>query len=616
MEFGLLGEFTIDGTPAATVADRPQRRALLVYLLLHANHSVGYPELIEALWGQRPPRTARAQLHTMTSALRRLPVIGAALSTRDHGYQLDLPADHVDVARFRRLVVQARSAAAEGDTQAAAQQLRAALGLWRGPALAGVNAPFAEHIRVRLADERVAAYEQLAVVELALGRHRQLVGPLTELARTCPEREEIARCLMEALYRCGRSREALAVGARLRRLLSREYGLAPTPELQALEQRIRTSTPVGAEPAPSRTPAQIPPAVHGFVGRDDELRALEKLRDDADSGAIAVVAGPAGVGKTALAIQWAQATREHFPDGQVYVRLRGHADTAATEPAAALRRMLSALGRPAAAPAPGADPAEQLEALSATLRSAAAQRRVLFVLDDAASAAQVLPLLPGVPGCVTVITSRVRLRAVLVYTGAVPIDVEPLPEPDALRLLGRAAGTQRVGQEPQAATELARLCAGLPLALRIAGARLIGRPRGAVAELARELADADRRLSGLTLSGEQVGLGRAFEQSYRCLTGEQADVFRGLGPIAERAGEAGATTEHIAVQLGRPPERVRSALRSLAARHLVIECRPDRYTMHELLRLYARQQPAPAPHGRAVEPQPVLSAARPGRPTG
>ncbi|GAA2354503.1 hypothetical protein Cme02nite_47570 [Catellatospora methionotrophica] len=608
MEFGLLGEFTIGDTPAATVADRPQRRALLVYLLLRANHSVGYPELIDALWGQRPPRTARAQLHTMTSALRRIPVVGAALSTRDHGYQLDLPADHVDVARFRRLVIQARSTAAEGDTQAASQQLRAALDLWRGPALTGVHAPFAEHARVRLADERVAAFEQLAVVELALGRHQQLIGPLTELARTCPEREEIARSLMEALYRGGRSREALAVGARLRRLLSREYGLTPGPELQALEQQIRTSTPVGA-PVSSRTPAQIPPAVRGFVGRDDELRALEKLRDNTHSGAIAIVAGPAGVGKTALVIQWAQTAREHFPDGQVYVRLRGHADTAATEPAAALRRMLSALGRPPAAAAPGTDPAEHLEALSAALRSATAQRRVLFVLDDAASAAQVLPLLPGVPGCVTVVTSRIRLRAVLVYTGAVPIDVEPLPETDALRLLGRAAGTHRVGQEPQAATELARLCAGLPLALRIAGARLIGRPRGAVGELARELSDADRRLPGLTLHGEQVGLTRAFEQSYRRLTAEQAGVFRDLGPIAELAGEAGAATEHIAERLARPPDRVRAALRSLAARHLVIECRPDRYTMHELLRLYARQQPAPA------EP-PVVSAARPGRPTG
>lgn len=612
MRFAILGEFTIDEAPATTAIDRPLRRALLVYLLLNANHVVGYPELIEALWSQRPPRTARAQLHTMISALRRIPAVSATLSTRDHGYQLDLLPDDVDLTRFRRLTTQARAAAAEGDATAAAQQLRAALDLWRGPALAGVSAPFAEYTRVRLTDEHVATYEQFAAVELSLGRHHQLVGPLTELAQTCPEREEIARCLMEALYRCGRSREALTVGGRLRRLLAQEYGLTPGPELQALEQRIRTSAPVAAEPSPARTPAQLPPAVRGFVGRDDELRTLEKLRRNADSGEVAVIVGPPGVGKTALAIQWAHSAREFFPDGQVYVRLRGHADTAATEPAAALRRMLAALGRPVGAPA-GGDPAEQLEALSAALRSAAAERRVLFVLDDAASAAQVLPLLPGVPGCVTVVTSRVRLRAVLVYTGAVPIGVDPLPDDDALRLLARAAGARRVGQEPQAATELARLCAGLPLALRIAGARLVGRPRGAVAELAQELTDTGRRLSGLMLAGEQVGLARAFDQSYRRLTGEQAEVFRGFGPIAERAGEAGTAPEQLAVQLSRPPERVRSALRLLAARHLVIECRPGRYTMHELLRLYARQQPTA---DRVAEPDPVVSAARPGRPTG
>jgi DNA-binding SARP family transcriptional activator len=361
-------EIRTDGTPVDV--PRPRRRAVLAFLLLHANSWVSVEQLIDALWAQAPPRTARAQVHTAISQLRsgHPTAVAGRLSSLASGYRLRVEEDALDVTLFGSHLATARELVSQNQSEAAVPSLRAALGLWRGAALAGIDAPFVEPARARLAEERFAAYELLAELELTAGHHLALIPELTALLDQYPARESITKQLVVALCRSGRQADALAVLRRSRSLLVDEYGLDPASALVTLELAILRGDPTlrcpvtdhtapadepptgaarqddetvrdqdGASPRPSRwqvpRPALLPARTAGFVGRDRELGVLARLLDSGpDTTQTAVISGPAGAGKTALALHWSHGCADAFPDGQLYVDLNGYGSAEAEQP--------------------------------------------------------------------------------------------------------------------------------------------------------------------------------------------------------------------------------------------------------------------------------------------
>jgi hypothetical protein len=375
------------------------------------------------------------------------------------------------------------------------------LALWRGPALAGAASEVLERTAVlRLEEGRLVALEERLEVDLGLGRHVELVGELEALVATHPDRERLRRQLMLALYRSGRQGEALTVYRNTRQMLVEELGLEPSPALQELEQAIlrgdtaiAPALPAGAEarhqPPSPPGPCLLPPDIDDFTGRQAAIAQLQQLLegDQATAIVISAIAGKAGVGKTALAVRVAHRLRPRFADGQLYVNLRG-AEAQALDQAEVLAGFLRALG------VEGAVIAEGLEERVRQYRSRLADRRVLVVLDNAASEAQVRPLLPASPGCAVLVTSRARLSGL---EAAHPLTLDVLEADQAVELLATLAGPGRVAAEPEAAATIVGLCGWLPLAVRIAGARLAGRPQWRLALLAERLADEHRRLDEL-----------------------------------------------------------------------------------------------------------------------
>ncbi|MGB3438872.1 MAG: BTAD domain-containing putative transcriptional regulator [Actinophytocola sp.] len=491
-----------------------RQQVVLAFLLLEANQVVSIDNLVDALWDDDPPDTARTQVQICVSRLRKNLAAGGVnvvIDTRSPGYVLRVSGDDLDAHTFTATVTTARLDAKEGRTAEAASLLRTAVALWRGTCLAGMPSSALRTRALRLDEDRLSAIEDYLELELHLGRHRRLVGEIKHLTHENPLRERLRALLMIALYRSGRQAEALDVYREGRDMLIDELGLEPGPELRLLENAIlagdehlpfggsvpptapapREPEPPSAEPAVSRTvcPRQLPADTADFVGHETVLDAAETVLTGGHRAVgVVVITGRPGVGKSTVAAHLGhRVATDHFPDGQLYCDLRG----TRAEPSAAfdvLGRFLGALG------IPGPVIPSDLDGRSDMYRTLLAERRVLVVLDDATSERQVLPLLPGSSTCAVVVTSRARLTGV---PGAHRVDLPVLDADQSLALFGAVLGADRVAAERAAAEALVATVGGLPLAVRIIAARLAARPHWTLASMVHRLASERHRLDEL-----------------------------------------------------------------------------------------------------------------------
>jgi DNA-binding SARP family transcriptional activator/Tfp pilus assembly protein PilF len=605
----------------------PKWRALLAVLLLSQGQAVSTDRLIAELWGDRPPDRAANLVSIYVLRLRRVlgDRDGHLLTTRAPGYQLRLQPGELDAEQFQALAGQGRKALAEGDFRAAADVLAEALGLWRGRALADVP-PFAlvTAEAERLEESRLSALELRIEADLGCGMHAQLVPELRRLLSDQPLREGLWGLLMQALDAAGRHAEALAAYGQARQVIAEELGVDPGPELQRLYQALLTADLVprqqraapaaalriGSEPSAGRVPrrpgagsslrrvpAQLPADVADFTGREANLAQLcaaisEAERRDNPAVAVAVVAGAPGLGKTALAIHAAHALRRDFPDGQLYVSLRGGSEQP-VPPDEVLARFLRDLG------VDGARIPVDAEERAALYRTRLAERQMLVVLDDARNAAQVRPLLPGTGSCAVIVTSRHRLSDL---AGSRLIDLDVLDDAEATELFIRIIGAERADAEPDAVRDVVAICAGLPLAIRIAGARLAARRGWEIRSLANRLADQRRRIDEFTAG--DLGVRACFQVSFDVLArgesgggADPASLFRMLGVWqGPSIGLNGA-----AALVGQPEALVGDSLEVLVDAHLLESPAPDRYRLHDLLRDYAAEQARADEPAQAVE---------------
>jgi DNA-binding SARP family transcriptional activator len=583
-----------------TGVSAPKLRALLATLLLTPGRLVSTDQLADELWGESPPARASNQISVYVHHLRRLigDSEGQILLTRSPGYQLVLGPGDLDADRFAALVADGQAALAAGEHQAAAGLLGAALDLWRGRALADVPAtPLVNAEADRLEWSRVQALELRIEADLGCGRHAGVVTELRRLLADHPLRERLWVLCIQALSGAGRQAEALEVYAEAREVIAAELGVDPGPSLQQAYQDILNADaasaaagPVGAvtgeragpavaPPAPAQLPADIP----DFTGRADQVGELCGLLaaggDQGSPGAVPVVLvmGSGGLGKTTLAVHAAHLLAERFGDGQLYASLLG-----ATEPADSgeiLARFLRDLGMDGAQIPVGA------EERAAQYRTRLAGKRVLVVLDDARDAAQVLPLLPGSASCAVLITSRGRLPEL---SGGRLVDLDVLAPAEARALFERVAGRERTQAEPDATVAVLTACAGLPLAIRIAGARLASRGGWNVRTLAGRLSDERRRLDELRAGN--LAVRACFEVSFASLAGatgtggaDPARVFRLLGVWTGPSISLPAA----AALLGMGEQVAQDALEVLVDAHLLDSPEPDVYHFHDLLRVYA-----------------------------
>ncbi|MFE7561457.1 BTAD domain-containing putative transcriptional regulator [Kitasatospora sp. NPDC057500] len=624
MEFAILGplEVRTDGGERVRLGGVRQER-LLAALLLNAGGAVPVARLVDAVWDDRPPATADRQVRNLVGLLRRAfreadPAGPPALLTDGHGYRVPLDGHRLDARAFADVLARSRRTASAGKPAAAAAELREALALWRGPVLDGLPGQSITAGAVPLDELRLTAWEDCLDLEAALGRHRASIPELTALVADHPLRERFTAQLMQALHASGRTADALAVHRRFTTRLAEELGLDPSPELRRLHLELITTEAAGREdaPAPPRAdgprggreraapprPAQLPPPLATFTGRGAELAALDAFADAATTGPppagpspadppatpagapaarICVLSGSAGIGKSTLAVQWAHRVRDRFPDGQLHADLHGFSTEPPLPPHALLARFLRALG------VPGEQVPSAPEEAVALYRSLLADRRVLVVLDNAHSAEQVRPLLPGAPECLTLVTSRTGLAGLTARDGARPLTLDLMPAPDAVALLDRVIGGGRARSEPAAVAELADVCGRLPLALAIAAGRLAERPGRTVADHVAELRDTAGRLTALAIDGDATSAVRAaLDLSYRALPAGARALFRllALGPGPGLSAPAAAALS------GEGAAAVRPVLEQLTTARLLTHEGGDRYRLHDLLRLYAAER--------------------------
>lgn len=653
----------------------PQLRLVLAFLALSAGHLVPAGDLVDVLWEDRPPPSARASLQILITRVRKAlaGVPECMIERYGEGYQLHLSPGLVDVLVFRSLVAGARQAR---DDQHAIAVLGQALMLWRGPAVADVPGTMrVESIRSGLAEEHLSAVQDRFGRLLTAGRDAEAAAEIPFMLARHPLAERLAGMLMTAWYRGGRQAEALQVFRDLRDRLIRELGVEPGDELQRLHQRMLSGDPALARPAdPARellrvadpagsagavcpdgtipllldrqlaqkhtaggngavpagtasggavdsgsgrglrtvhqqtrtryaapvpppdnaedrrrgapdattvvVPRQLPAAPAHFAGRQRELTSLTgRLGTSAGGGpAIVAISGIPGVGKTALALHWAHQIQQRFPDGQLYVNLRGFdASPAAVTPAEAISGFLECTGVDASQVSP------RLDARAALYRSLLADKRMLIVLDNARDEAQVRPLLPGSPACVVLVTSRNELTGLIAAEGACPVRLDVLTEPEAQQLLAGRLGAGRVAAEAAAVTEVTALCARLPLALAIAAARAATRPTVPLACVADGLRSIRHRLASLDVGDEATNIKAVFSWSYRLLSEPAARMFRLLG-VHPGPDISVAAAASLAVVSAQPAS---AALSELLRAGLVQDHTPGRFTMHDLLHTYA-----------------------------
>jgi DNA-binding SARP family transcriptional activator len=557
-------------------------RTLLAALVAHLDQVVSTTSLVDALWDDNPPSSARNRIQALTSAVRRAAgPAAAALQTQPSGYLLRSDATDLDIARFEHAVAEGRRYASQERVAEADRSLASGLGLWRGEPFADAESSLVRGCALRLNELRWSAIEERVQARLVQGEHFELVGEAAQLLATQPLRQRLREQLMLALHRCGRRPEALELYRQGAALLAEEHGVDPGPGLQGLHQAILHGAPeLDWTPPAARQPgndiAQLPMAPPVFVGRESELARLDA---SAHSGVVTVTGG-AGVGKTVLAVHWAHRVAARFPDGQLYVDLRGFDPSGSVVPAAdAVRGFLDALGV-AAHRVP-----TDIDAQTALYRSALAGKRMLVLLDNARDADQVRPLLPGTPGCMVVVTSRNELPGLLATAGAYPLRVDLMSATDARRLLARRIGADRLDTEPDATEEMIAQCGRLPLALAIVAARAASRPDFALAAFAEQLRDSRSRLDAFTAGDTATDVRAVFSWSYLALSTQAARLFRllGLHPASRIGMYAAASLAGVA------PGRSRGLLAELARAHLIAEPVPDRYVLHDLLHAYATE---------------------------
>ncbi|PPK68953.1 tetratricopeptide repeat protein [Actinokineospora auranticolor] len=586
---GLLGSFTVAQGGREVPVGALKQRCLLALLALHPNQPVSRAEIIDVLWGDDPPDSCQGLIHTYASRLRKLLTEASkrnaeVLRATQAGYRLAVKPDQLDSLRFEDLARQAKLVRAV-DADTAADLFDEALALWRGPVLADLPAGLRGHpAAVALAARRREVATAHADVALALGRYDRVVAVIRHLAHEEPLHEGLHARLMLGLAGGGEQAEALRVFADIRARLDDELGVEPGLEIQDAHLRVLRDRPAPPPPLPEpvaqRPPAQLPAETPGFVGRAATLAGLDDLLDRVDGSpgvVIVALSGTAGVGKTALALRWAHRARDRFPDGQLAVNLHGYAPGMPLTTQEVLVRFLHALGV-----APERVPLDPDEA-AGLYRTLLTGKRVLVMLDNAAAAEQVRPLLPGSSGCLVLVTSRDRLTGLTAQDGAHQIPLDVLDPGEAIDLLGRLVGVGRMRREPDAAAEMASICGHLPLALRIAGANLAIRPLVSIADYTRELRERGR-MTGLTVAGDESGAVRAaFDLSYEKLVPAARRLFRllGLVPGADVDAAAAGTLS------GLPPGDVTRLLRVLDHGNLIREHSRGRYTFHDLLREYA-----------------------------
>jgi len=618
LQFGVLGPWHVAGdSGTALVVSAPRLRTVLAVLLWRANQPVPVDELADLVWDGVPPGGAREAVRALVMRLRRgLDQQAAArIVTRAPGYAIEVSADEVDASRFEALTRQSGDAIRAGRWADATRAAAGALGLWRGTPLADVPSEL-------LRDQWVPVLDQLHVQALACrieadlheGRHEELIPQLYELTARHPLRENLHGQLMLALARSGRWAEALAVYQQASRTLAAELGVDPGPELRRLHERVLAGdaslpAPPAAAEADQAEPAQmapvqpapvlwhLPASVQSFVGRQTEVSRLGDLVRQALDAAgaagtviISAIDGMAGVGKTALAVHAAHRLAGQFPDGQLFIDMHGWTQGHEPRPAGeALEVFLRALGVPPQQVPPGTDER------AAMFRQRLAGTRTMIVLDNAASEAQVRPLVPGSAGCLVLVTSRRRLKG-LDEAHVLTLDV--LPRADAVRLFRAVAGPGRVPPDDPALPEIIELCAQLPLAVRIAAALLRHRPVWTLEYLAGLLRAHQTRISALS-DGER-DLGAIFDLSYRSLPGAGQLMFRCLGLIPGPDFDSCAT----AALTGTDPPAAARLLEDLVDHNLVIQHVSGRYRLHDLIRLHARaladRDPLPA-RGAALD---------------
>ncbi|MFI9383864.1 BTAD domain-containing putative transcriptional regulator [Kutzneria sp. NPDC052558] len=590
LRIGLLGPVRAWRGGAEVPVGPPRQQALLAVLATNANQVISRAELIDAIWGAEPPASAVGSVHTYVAGLRRAlePARKSfqVLVSAGSGYSLRLAPDDIDAERFARLRQAARALLADGDAEAALAELDRALALWSGTPLGSIGGPFADVERHRLAELRLDVIEERAGLLLALRRPAEVVSELKAVLADHPLRESTRAQLIRALHRQGRTGEAKAVYQAGARLLDDRLGVQPGPALRSVYESLLTA----AEPAedsllPRVVPSQLPHDTRRFTGRGEELRRLDALLPVAGAvttgGTVVIttIEGTAGIGKTSLAVHWSHLVRDLFPDGQIYLNLRGF-DVAdkPVQPHDALFTLLSAFRVPA----------EKIPRTTAErsvlLRSVVAGRRMLMVLDNAVSTDQVTPLLPANQSCVVLVTSRNRLDGLVATGDGRQLTLGLFDEVDSAALLASYLSPERVDEEREAFDQLLALCAGLPLALSIVGARAWCSPNLPLAQFVDELTDAHSRLDALDTGDDAASSVRAvFSWSYAALSPEAKSMFRRLGlhsgPDVSRhaAGALADVTE----------DEARQQLDELVRAHL-LELRGDgRYQFHDLLRVYA-----------------------------
>ncbi|GAA3779981.1 hypothetical protein GCM10023083_15390 [Streptomyces phyllanthi] len=627
--FEVLGPLRVCRDDEELALGFPQQRALLALLVVRAGRSVPVGEIVDVLWAERPPASAMNVVRRYVGALRRLlePGLpprapGRRLLRRAGGFLLEADEDEVDLLRFRELTRRGKRAVATGRPEVALGHFAAALGEWRGPVATGIPSSVREHaVFAAVERELVRTTVMAADTALLCGGAERILPRLRQAVGLDPMNESLHARLVMALAASGLQAEAMAAYEDVRRLLAEELGVPPGAELSAahtrvLRQELRPGGPAAVQGTPVPVPVpsgratdprvtgprvtgphvttfwvtdpddrsiRLPPGPRVFSGRRAELAGLLELTATASGSAGAsstfLISGMAGIGKTTLAVHWAHEVADRFPDGGLYVGLRGFAPSRAPlEPAEALRCMLAALGVPARRLPSG------LDALAGLYRSVLSGRRLLVLLDDAFGTEQVRPLLPASSGCLTVVTSRNGLPG-LIASGAHPLRLGLPSTADARAVLAARTGHERLAADPGAADEIVARCGRLPLALAIVAARVTSHPDVPLAAVAAELRDSRGSLDAFAGAGGAADARTAFTCSYRWLPPGSARLFRLLSlhsgpdlPVAAAAALAGL-----------PARRARLILDELADAHLVTEHAPGRYAQHDLLRAFAAE---------------------------
>jgi DNA-binding SARP family transcriptional activator/Flp pilus assembly protein TadD len=601
VEFRILGPLEVAVGSDRLELHGTRQQVVVATLLLSANRLVTMDRLLEAIYGEDLPPTARSQAQISVSVLRRLFASRSrdtVIATHPHGYLIRVGSEELDSQRFEELVTAARAARDSDNLDSAVARYRDAVRLWRGPALDGIDSQLVRSAASRLDEMRIGANEDRIALELDLGRHHELVGELTELVEEYPLRERLRGQLMLSLYRCDRAAEALNVYRLARRTMIEELGIDPSERLRQLEHAILTSDPsldppsrpTSIEQAVVQLPMQTAPNllsadIADFTGRAEQIAQIHRhlvrsSDDDRLAVPVAVIVGKGGIGKTTLAVHAAHGVAAHFPDGQLFADLHGGGGSHPVSAMQVLERFLRALG------VQGTQIPEGIDERAEVYRNLLADRKILVVLDDVSSESQVMPLLPGSRAAGVIITSRSRLAGL---AGALRIDVDVFDADKSVELLARIAGNARVEAQSDEAAQVAEHCGHLPLALRIAGARLAARPHWSIQQLVERLADETRRLD--ELSHGEMGIRPSISFTYES-TGEQArQLFRRLA-LLDMPVFSGWLS---AALLGQPLTIAEDLLDDLITAQLIEPAGNgsgvhSQYRFHDLVRVFARER--------------------------